>query len=96
MGYTGTYCEQRVPNPLITSRIGPSDPCSLRPCRNGGTCRPDLSSRMNHTCDCPLGYAGASCQMRKYLHNNNIGIVLRVKVVKSNYNYYSIRIYYQK
>ncbi|KAJ8737311.1 hypothetical protein PYW07_000582 [Mythimna separata] len=62
-GFGGSLCEIRVPSPMKSPRQPPSDPCALRPCRNGGTCRPDLSSRMNHTCDCPLGFAGAYCQM---------------------------------
>ncbi|CAK1588065.1 unnamed protein product [Parnassius mnemosyne] len=57
-GFTGTYCETR------TSYRQPTiDPCAAQPCRNGGTCKTDRSSRMNYSCDCPLGYAGANCQM---------------------------------
>nr|XP_037874357.1 basement membrane-specific heparan sulfate proteoglycan core protein isoform X3 [Bombyx mori] len=61
-GYTGSYCETRIASYLM-SPPPPVNPCSLHPCRNGGTCKPDRNSWMNHTCDCPLGYAGASCQM---------------------------------
>uniref|UniRef100_A0A2A4JY62 Hemolin n=1 Tax=Heliothis virescens TaxID=7102 RepID=A0A2A4JY62_HELVI len=62
-GFGGSLCEYRVPSSMRSSRQPPSDPCAVRPCRNGGTCRPDLNSRMNHTCDCPLGFAGVSCQI---------------------------------
>ncbi|KAH9644190.1 hypothetical protein HF086_008679, partial [Spodoptera exigua] len=69
-GFGGSLCEYRVPSSMRSSRQPPSDPCAMRPCRNGGTCRPDLSSRMNHTCDCPLGYAGAYCQIALELHRS--------------------------
>ncbi|XP_022832802.1 basement membrane-specific heparan sulfate proteoglycan core protein-like isoform X3 [Spodoptera litura] len=69
-GFGGSLCENRVPSSMRSSRQPPSDPCAMRPCRNGGTCRPDLSSRMNHTCDCPLGYAGTYCQIALELHHS--------------------------
>ncbi|CAG9782356.1 unnamed protein product [Diatraea saccharalis] len=59
-GFSGRYCENRVP---LTARRPPGDPCNAQPCRNGGSCRPDFTTRMNYTCNCPLGYAGANCQM---------------------------------
>ncbi|XP_050360620.1 basement membrane-specific heparan sulfate proteoglycan core protein isoform X4 [Nymphalis io] len=58
-GYSGLYCETRAP----ISRRPLGDPCSVSPCRNGGTCKTDRSHRMNYTCDCPLGFAGSNCQM---------------------------------
>ncbi|KAJ0183614.1 hypothetical protein K1T71_000037 [Dendrolimus kikuchii] len=61
-GFTGRLCEIRSYYPPQRSPP-PSDPCIFQPCRNGGTCRYDPTSKMNHTCDCPLGYAGAFCQM---------------------------------
>ncbi|XP_045509969.1 basement membrane-specific heparan sulfate proteoglycan core protein isoform X5 [Colias croceus] len=60
-GYTGLICESRVP--LSNQRRPLGDPCSAFPCKNGGTCKTDRSTRMNYTCDCPLGYAGVNCQM---------------------------------
>ncbi|KAM3968767.1 basement membrane-specific heparan sulfate proteoglycan core protein isoform 3-T3 [Aphomia sociella] len=59
-GFTGTYCENRVP---YNSRRIPRAPCAVQPCRNGGTCKANLTSMMNYTCDCPLGYSGTNCQM---------------------------------
>nr|XP_026490200.1 basement membrane-specific heparan sulfate proteoglycan core protein isoform X1 [Vanessa tameamea] len=58
LGFSGLYCETRIP-----SRRPLGDPCSVSPCRNGGTCKTDRSHRMNYTCDCPLGFAGSNCQM---------------------------------
>ncbi|CAK1554719.1 unnamed protein product [Leptosia nina] len=60
-GFSGQYCELRAP--LSEQRRPLDNPCSALPCRNGGTCKTDRSTRMNYTCDCPLGYAGVNCQM---------------------------------
>ncbi|XP_045541991.1 basement membrane-specific heparan sulfate proteoglycan core protein isoform X1 [Papilio machaon] len=57
-GFSGTYCENRS-----SYRTPYTDPCAARPCRNGGICKLDRSSKMNYTCDCTLGFAGANCQM---------------------------------
>ncbi|KOB69322.1 Basement membrane-specific heparan sulfate proteoglycan core protein [Operophtera brumata] len=66
-GFSGYYCETRLASSLRFSNARPpTEPCAARPCRNGGTCRPDYSNMMNHTCDCPLGFSGATCQMREY------------------------------
>ncbi|XP_038216734.1 basement membrane-specific heparan sulfate proteoglycan core protein-like isoform X5 [Zerene cesonia] len=67
-GYTGLYCESRVP--LSNQRRPLGDPCSALPCKNGGSCKTDRSTRMNYTCDCPLGYAGLNCQMTLELLNS--------------------------
>lgn len=70
-GFTGLYCETRVPLPSRRPQ-SPIDPCLRTPCRNGGTCKPDNTAasdrngRLNYTCDCPLHFAGANCQMCKY------------------------------
>ncbi|XP_041987673.1 basement membrane-specific heparan sulfate proteoglycan core protein-like isoform X2 [Aricia agestis] len=60
-GFTGTYCESRLP--LSNIMRPPRDPCNPSPCRNGGTCKMERGTRLNYTCDCPLGYSGANCQM---------------------------------
>ncbi|XP_075991621.1 terribly reduced optic lobes isoform X3 [Anticarsia gemmatalis] len=60
-GFYGPTCEYRTQYTPRDAR--PSDPCLVANCLNGGTCRPDSSSRMNVSCDCPLGWAGATCQM---------------------------------
>lgn len=60
-GFSGQLCEVRS---LYPQRPPPRDPCVFHPCRNGGTCRFDPTSKLNHTCDCFLGYAGDLCQMR--------------------------------
>ncbi|XP_050682975.1 basement membrane-specific heparan sulfate proteoglycan core protein isoform X5 [Leptidea sinapis] len=61
-GFSGTYCEKRSP-PLLQQRYG--NPCADSPCQNRGECKVNAPtySRMNYTCDCPLGYAGATCQI---------------------------------
>ncbi|XP_052752510.1 basement membrane-specific heparan sulfate proteoglycan core protein isoform X3 [Galleria mellonella] len=56
-GFTGIYCESYSPRRI------PRAPCAVQPCRNGGTCKADLTTMMNYTCDCPLGYSGTNCQM---------------------------------
>ncbi|XP_045784357.1 basement membrane-specific heparan sulfate proteoglycan core protein-like isoform X5 [Maniola jurtina] len=56
-GFSGVYCERRAPaNPRPQD-----DPCATQPCQNGGTCRPDRSTNLRYSCDCPLGYSGNNC-----------------------------------
>lgn len=38
-------------------------PCSLTPCKNGGTCVPAISGEdMPYTCNCLPGYIGENCE----------------------------------
>lgn len=38
-------------------------PCSLTPCKNGGTCVPAISGDdMPYTCNCLQGYIGENCE----------------------------------
>lgn len=46
-GFTGTRCEVKV------------KPCSLHPCKNGGTCQ-ELGDS-TYECKCKLGYGGQNC-----------------------------------
>ncbi len=36
--------------------------CTSNPCRNGGTCRDEISF---YWCDCPYGWAGFNCEYRE-------------------------------
>ncbi|XP_053624887.1 basement membrane-specific heparan sulfate proteoglycan core protein isoform X4 [Plodia interpunctella] len=65
LGFSGTYCENRVSDNRPSENIAriPRSPCADSPCRNGGTCKGDFNARMKYSCDCPLGYSGANCQM---------------------------------
>lgn len=49
-------------------------PCSLTPCKNGGTCVPAISGDdMPYTCNCLPGYIGENCE-------GNIATILIVNV----------------
>lgn len=38
-------------------------PCSLTPCKNGGTCVPAIAGDdMPYTCNCLPGYIGENCE----------------------------------
>lgn len=38
-------------------------PCSLTPCKNGGTCVPAISGEdIPYTCNCLPGYIGENCE----------------------------------
>ncbi|KAL4717631.1 hypothetical protein ACJJTC_000780, partial [Scirpophaga incertulas] len=65
-GFTGQFCENRVSDDLSTEQPS-SDPCDSHPCLNGGSCRDDKTSHMRYSCDCPLGYRGARCQLKLQL-----------------------------
>ena len=44
---------------IILERIM-ANPCSSRPCQNGGTCQ--ATSDMTFQCTCQVGYIGSTCE----------------------------------
>ena len=42
-----------------------ADPCDVKPCANGGTCVPSVTTPDNFTCTCSEGFIGSMCENGK-------------------------------